>query len=131
MGILSNIISGGAGELIKSVGGVLDNLTTSKEEKLEAERKIKELVANYEMEVEKNVTSRWQSDMNSDSWLSKNVRPIVLIFLVVCTMLLIFIDAGVLKFKVKDSYVDLLQLVLITVIGAYFGGRSLEKKMKK
>ena len=65
MGILSNIISGGAGELIKSVGGVLDNLTTSKEEKLEAERKIKELVANYEMEVEKNVTSRWQSDMNS------------------------------------------------------------------
>ena len=131
MGILSNIISGGAGELIKSVGGVLDNLTTSKEEKLEAERKIKELVANYEMEVEKNVTSRWQSDMNSDSWLSKNVRPIVLIFLVVCTMLLIFIDAGVLKFNVKDSYVDLLQLVLITVIGAYFGGRSLEKKMKK
>ena len=131
MGILSNIISGGAGELIKGVGGVLDNLTTSKEEKLEAERKIKELVANYEMEVEKNVTSRWQSDMNSDSWLSKNVRPIVLIFLVVCTMLLIFIDAGVLKFNVKDSYVDLLQLVLITVIGAYFGGRSLEKKMKK
>ena len=127
MGILSNIISGGAGELIKGVGGVLDNLTTSKEEKLEAERKIKELVANYEMEVEKNVTSRWQSDMNSDSWLSKNVRPIVLIFLVVCTMLLIFIDAGVLKFNVKDSYVDLLQLVLITVIGAYFGGRSLEK----
>jgi|TARA_R110002072_G_scaffold8720_6_gene43685 hypothetical protein len=130
MGILSNIISGGAGELIKGVGGVLDNLTTSKEEKLEAERKIKELVANYEMEVEKNVTSRWQSDMNSDSWLSKNVRPMVLIFLVVCTMLLIFIDAGVLKFNVKDSYVDLLQLVLITVIGAYFGGRSLEKRKK-
>ncbi len=130
MGILSNIISGGAGELIKGIGGVVDNLHTSNEEKLEAERKIKELVANYEMEVEKNVTARWQSDMNSDSWLSKNVRPLVLIFLVVCTMLLIFIDAGVLKFNVKDSYVDLLQLVLITVIGAYFGGRSLEKRKK-
>jgi hypothetical protein len=130
MSILSNIISGGAGELIKGIGGVVDNLHTSGEEKLEAERKIKELVANYEMEVEKNVTARWQSDMNSDSWLSKNVRPLVLIFLVVCTMLLIFIDAGAIKFDVKDSYVDLLQLVLITVIGAYFGGRSLEKRKK-
>ena len=80
--------------------------------------------------MEKNVTSRWTADMNSDSWLSKNVRPLVLIFLVVCTMLLIFIDAGKLNFNVKDSYVDLLQLVLITVIGAYFGGRSLEKVKK-
>ena len=130
MGILSNIISSGAGELVKSVGGVIDNLHTSKEEKLEAEQKIKELIANYEMEIEKNVTARWQSDMNSDSWLSKNVRPMVLIFLVVCTMLLIFIDADAIKFEVKDSYVDLLQLVLITVIGAYFGGRSFEKRKK-
>ena len=130
MSILSNIIKGGAGELIKSVGGVIDSLHTSKEEKLAAELKIKELIAQYEMEVEKNVTARWQADMNSDSWLSKNVRPLVLIFLVVCTMLLIFIDAGAIKFNVKDSYVDLLQLVLITVIGAYFGGRSLEKVKK-
>ncbi len=130
MSILSNIIKGGAGELIKSVGGVIDSLHTSKEEKLAAELKIKELIAKYEMEVEKNVTARWQADMNSDSWLSKNVRPLVLIFLVVCTMLLIFIDAGAIKFNVKDSYVDLLQLVLITVIGAYFGGRSLEKVKK-
>ena len=130
MSILGNIIKGGAGELIKSVGGVIDNLHTSKEEKLAAELKIKELIAKYEMEVEKNVTARWQADMNSDSWLSKNVRPLVLIFLVVCTMLLIFIDAGAIKFNVKDSYVDLLQLVLITVIGAYFGGRSFEKIKK-
>ena len=130
MSILGNIIKGGAGELIKSVGGVIDSLHTSKEEKLAAELKIKELIAKYEMEVEKNVTARWQADMNSDSWLSKNVRPLVLIFLVVCTMLLIFLDAGAIKFNVKDSYVDLLQLVLITVIGAYFGGRSFEKRKK-
>ena len=125
-----NIFTAGAGKLVESVGGVLDNLTTSKAEKLEAERKIKEIIASYETEMEKNVTSRWQSDMNSDSWLSKNVRPVVLLFLVVCTMLLIFIDAGKLNFNVKDSYVDLLQLVLITVIGAYFGGRSFEKRKK-
>ena len=128
--MLSKLFSGGATELIKGVGGVIDNLHTSGEEKLEAERKIKELVANYEIEMEKNITSRWEADLKSDSWLSKNVRPMVLIFLIVCTMLLIFIDAGALNFEVKSSWVDLLQLVLITVIGAYFGGRSLEKVKK-
>ena len=128
--MLGNLLSGGAAELVKGVGGVIDNLHTSKEEKLEAERKIKELMANYEIEMEKNITSRWEADLKSDSWLSKNVRPMVLIFLIVCTMLLIFIDAGALNFEVKSSWVDLLQLVLITVIGAYFGGRSLEKVKK-
>lgn len=129
--MLGKLFSGGAADLIKGVGGVLDNLTTSTDEKLAAEAKIKKIIANYEIEMEKNVTSRWQSDMNSDSWLSKNVRPLVLIFLVVCTMLLIFIDAGQLNFNVKDSYVDLLQLTLITVIGAYFGGRSFEKEKSR
>jgi|TARA_R100001510_G_C7653684_1_gene212040 hypothetical protein len=128
--MLGKIFSGGAVDLVKGVGSVIDNLHTSDEEKLAAEQKIKELVANYQVEMEKNITSRWQADMKSDSWLSKNVRPLVLIFLVVCTMLLIFIDAGQLKFNVKDSYIDLLQLTLITVIGAYFGGRSFEKIKK-
>ena len=130
MSILGKIFSSGASDLVNSVGGVIDNLHTSKEEKLEAERKIKEIIANHEIEMEKNITSRWEADLKSDSWLSKNVRPMVLIFLIVCTMLLIFIDAGALKFEVKSSWVDLLQLVLITVIGAYFGGRSLEKVKK-
>ena len=130
MNVLSKIFSNGAAELVKGVGGVLDNLITSKDEKLEAEHKVKELVANYEIEMEKNITSRWEADAGSDSWLAKNVRPMVLIFLIACTMLLIFIDAGAINFNVKDSYVDLLQLVLTTVIGAYFGGRSLEKIKK-
>ena len=128
--MLGKLLSGGAADLVKNIGGVVDNLHTSKEEKLEAERKIKELIANYEVEMEKNITSRWEADLKSDSWLSKNVRPLVLIFLIICTMLLIFIDAGTIKFEVKSSWVDLLQLVLITVIGAYFGGRSFEKVKK-
>ena len=128
--MLNKIFSAGAGELIKNVGGVIDNLHTSKEEKLEAERKIKDMIMSYEAEMQKQVTERWKLDMNSDSWLSKNIRPLVLVFLVVSTVLLVFIDAGFIKFDVKDSYVDLLQLVLITVIGAYFGGRSLEKVKK-
>ena len=128
--MLGNLLSGGGADLVKNVGGVIDDLHTSEEERLEAERKIKEIIANYEVEMEKNITSRWEADLKSDSWLSKNVRPLVLIFLIVCTMLLIFIDAGALNFEVKSSWVDLLQLVLITVIGAYFGGRSLEKVKK-
>ena len=128
--MLSKIFSGGAAELIKGVGGVIDNLHTSAEEKLAAEQKIKDLVMGYEAEMQKQVTERWKMDMQSDSWLSKNIRPLVLIFLVVSTVLLVFIDAGVIAFEVKASWVDLLQLVLITVIGAYFGGRSLEKVKK-
>jgi hypothetical protein len=130
MSILTQIFSAGAGELVKSVGGVIDNLHTSKEEKLEAEQKIKELVASYEVQMEKEISSRWNADMKSDSWLSKNVRPLVLIFLVVSTVLMIFIDAGTINFVVEPKWTDLLQLVLITVIGAYFGGRSLEKTKK-
>ena len=130
MSILTSLFSGGAADLVKGVGGVIDNLHTSKEEKLAAEQKIKELVSSYETQMEANITDRWKADMNSDSWLSKNVRPLVLIFLVVCTVLMIFIDAGTINFTVEEKWTDLLQLVLITVIGAYFGGRSFEKRKK-
>ena len=131
MSILGKMFSGGAADLINSVGDVVDNLHTSKEEKLAAQHKIKKLVANYEVEMEKNITDRWKADMNSDSWLSKNVRPMILIFLVVSTVLMIFIDAGTIQFTVEQKWTDLLQLVLITVIGAYFGGRSVEKVKNK
>ena len=130
MSILGTIFSGGAKDLVKGVGGVIDDLHTSKEEKLEAEQKIKELVASYQSTLEKEISTRWDADMKSDSWLSKNVRPLVLIFLVISTVLLIFIDAGIINFVVEAKWTDLLQLVLITVIGAYFGGRSLEKVKK-
>lgn len=131
MSILKKVFSGGAKELVDSVGGVLDNLTTSKEEKLEAQRKMQELISDYETKMEANITDRWKADMNSDSWLSKNVRPLVLVFLVVSTVLMIFIDAGTIAFEVEQKWTDLLQLVLITVIGAYFGGRTMEKRVKK
>jgi len=127
MSILGTIFSGGAKELVEGVGGVIDDLHTSKEEKLEAERKIKELVVSYQTSLEKEISTRWEADMKSDSWLAKNIRPMTLAFLVVSTVLMIFIDAGTINFTVEAKWTDLLQLVLITVIGAYFGGRSLEK----
>ena len=131
MGILKKIFSSAAGDLVNSVGGVIDDLVTTDDERLAAKAKLKKIVLEHEAKMEQNITDRWTADMNSDSWLSKNVRPLVLIFLIVCTMLLIFIDAGTLSFEVEDKWTDLLQLVLITVIGAYFGGRSIEKYNKK
>ena len=131
MGVLNKLFSGGASKLVESVGGVLDNVITTKDEKLEAKRLLKQVILKHEAEMEKNITDRWSADMNSDSWLSKNVRPLVLIFLVVCTVLMIFIDAGTIAFEVEEKWTDLLQLVLITVIGAYFGGRTMEKRKKK
>ena len=131
MNVLNKLFSGGASKLVESVGGVLDNVITTDEEKQEAKRKLKEVILSHEAEMERNITDRWSADMNSDSWLSKNVRPLVLIFLVVSTVLMIFIDAGAISFTVEEKWTDLLQLVLITVIGAYFGGRSFEKRNKK
>tara|TARA_R100000541_G_scaffold57733_1_gene68119 strand:+ start:339 stop:731 length:393 start_codon:yes stop_codon:yes gene_type:complete len=130
MNILSKIFSAGATELVKGVGEIVDDLHTSGEEKLEAEQKIKELISNYEVELEKEITSRWESDMKSDSWLSKNVRPLTLMFLVVSTVLMVFVDAGTISFVVDEDWKDLLKMVLITCIGAYFGGRSYEKIKK-
>ena len=128
MSIWNKLFSTGATSLVDSIGTVLDDVITSKEEKLAAELKIKELVARYEGDIERNITERWQSDMNSDSWLSKHVRPLMLVFLVVSTLIIVAIDSGSIVFSVKAEWIDLLQIVLITVIGAYFGGRTLEKR---
>ena len=128
MSIWNKLFSTGAAKLVDSVGNALDELITSDDEKLAAELKIKELIARYEADIERNITDRWQSDMASDSWLSKHVRPMMLVFLVVTTVVMVFIDSGSINFVVEDKWVDLLQIVLITVIGAYFGGRTLEKR---
>tara|TARA_Y100001973_G_C5093772_1_gene278919 strand:- start:432 stop:815 length:384 start_codon:yes stop_codon:yes gene_type:complete len=121
--MLKGVIKG----LIGNAGEILDTVITTDEERLEAKRKLKELILSHEAQMEQNITDRWKSDMASDSWLSKNVRPLMLIFVMVCTMLLIFIDAGFIAFKVEEKWTDLLTMVLITIVGSYFGGRSLEK----
>ena len=127
MGIWGKIFSTGATELVKEVGGVIDDLTTTTEEKLVLKQKLEQMIFDFEAKMQEEVSERWKADMNSDSWLSKNIRPLTLAFLVIATILLIFIDAGYIQFTVETKWADLLQLVLITVIGAYFGGRSYEK----
>lgn len=128
--ILSKLFGATGSNIAEKISGIIDKHTFSKVEKAEFEKEMEEIWIKAEADIQKNVTDRWKTDMNSDSWLSKNVRPLVLIFLVVSTVLMVFIDAGVISFEVKANWIDLLQLVLITVIGAYFGGRSAEKFKK-
>ena len=118
-------------DVADKLGGLVDRFVRTKDEKAEFEKDMENIFIQAEADMQKNVTERWRTDMQSDSWLSKNVRPMVLIFLIVNTMLLIFIDAGFINFKVEGNWVDLLQLILLTVITAYFGGRTWEKTRKK
>ena len=124
------MIKGFIKSLVGDASTIIDEVVTSKEEKMALKNAMKKMLLESEVELQKNVTERWKADMQSDSWLSKNVRPLTLAFLLVSTVLLIFIDAGFIDFEVKNSWVDLLQLVMISVVGAYFGGRSLEKIKK-
>tara|TARA_R110002049_G_scaffold150789_1_gene313980 strand:+ start:660 stop:1055 length:396 start_codon:yes stop_codon:yes gene_type:complete len=128
--ILSKIFGGAAGNVAEKISNIIAKHTFSKEDQARFENEMAKVFLEAESEMQQNVTERWKTDMSSDSWLSKNVRPLVLIFLVVSTVLMVFIDAGIISFNVKDSWIDLLKLILITVIGAYFGGRSYEKIKK-
>lgn len=73
------------------------------------------------------VSKRWSADMSSDSWLSKNTRPLTLIFLTISLVILITLESSNIQFDVDNSWVDLLKSLLITVYVAYFGSRGAEK----
>jgi hypothetical protein len=124
---LIQLITGG---LIKDVGKVIDNLTTTDEERLAAKLKIEELLEQADKDAQDQVTARWESDMNSDSFLSKNIRPMVLIYLTVVFTILSFFDGNVGEFKIAEQYIPIFQSLLITVYGAYFVGRTWEKSKK-
>lgn len=130
MGIVDNfnkIISGGTTDIIKGVGNVIDNLHTSQEEKLEAEFKIRELISNHMLKMQSNVTSRWTSDNNSGSFLSKNVRPFICFFIVFMFVVISVCDGNIGNFKISPVYIPVYNSILLVVIGAYFGARSYEK----
>ena len=118
------------GSVIKEVGEVLDNLATTKEEKLEAQRLITEILEKADKEAQEQVTARWQADMASDSKLSKNIRPMVLIYLTVIFTACAFFHGNIGEFKISEEYIPIFQTLLVTVYGAYFVGRSWEKTKK-
>tara|TARA_R110001606_G_scaffold5663_2_gene25843 strand:+ start:1096 stop:1494 length:399 start_codon:yes stop_codon:yes gene_type:complete len=124
---LNKIFQWLTGGIIKEVGNVIDKLTTTKEEKLEAQRLIQEILEKADSDAQAQVTDRWKADMASDSFLSKNIRPLVLIFLTAVFTILSFFDGNIGEFAVAEQYVPIFQSLLITVYGAYFVGRTWEK----
>lgn len=121
-------ISGG---LIKDIGKIIDNLTTTDEERLEAKRMVQELLEKADKDAQEQVTERWKFDMQSDSFLSKNIRPMVLIFLTTMFTLFAFTDGNIADFTIQEEYIPIFQSLLITVYGAYFVGRTWEKFKNK
>ena len=110
---------------------MFDFQVNSEISKAEFEKEMTQIFIEAESQMQKNVTERWKADLEHGNWLTRSVRPLVLIFLIVATVLMVFIDSGSLVFNVEEKWTDLLQIILITVIGSYFGGRSIEKIRKK
>ncbi len=127
---MKKILSLLTGGLIKDVGNVIDKLTTTDEERLAAKQKIQELLEKADQDAQTQITERWKVDMQSDSFLSKNIRPLVLIYLTIIFTVLSFFDGNIGGFQVAEEYIPIFQSLLITVYGAYFVGRTWEKSKK-
>ena len=128
---MSKLLSFLGGNVVEKVGNVIDNLTTSDEERLAAKKAIEEVMMEAESRAQEQVTRRWEADMKSDNWLSKNIRPLICIFLTAIFVVLSVFDGNIGDFVIQESYISIYQTLLITVYGAYFAGRSIEKIRKK
>ena len=125
--ILAKLFGGVGANIAEKISGIIDKHTFSKVEKAQFEKEMNQIFLDAEASIQESVTERWKTDLKSDSYLSKNVRPLVLIFLIVSTVLMVFIDAGAINFNVDSEWKELLKLLLTTTVAAYFGGRSYEK----
>jgi hypothetical protein len=129
MAILKKLFNSGAKDLIDSVGNAIDKIHTSAEEKELIKNEINKKILDYEQNIQKEVTKRWEADMQGN-WLSKSIRPLSLAFLLFVLSVFTLIDFSFIDLEIKDSWIDLWQLLAITAFGAYFGGRSYEKIKK-
>jgi hypothetical protein len=118
------------GGVIKEIGNAIDKLTTTEEEKLIIKKQVQEILEQADTNAQIQVTDRWKADMASDSWLAKNIRPLVLVFLTFIFSLLAFTDGNIGEFKIAKEYIPIFQTLLVTVYGAYFVGRTWEKANK-
>jgi hypothetical protein len=120
------------GDVLPNQGtlGVVKNLISSdnKIKAIDKEQAMK--LIEQDIAEMKEVSSRWRSDMKSDSWLSKNTRPLALIFLTSSAIFMMAIDSFHLQFDVDESWINLLKTLLVTVYVAYFGSRGAEKITK-
>ena len=118
------------GTLINDIGKVVDNLHTSEEERLEAKQKLSELIKQADEKAQNEVTTRWEYDTKNGNFLTRSIRPLVLIFLTAMFTLLAFTDGNIGGFKIQEEYIPIFQTLLVTVYGAYFVGRTYEKTKK-
>ena len=118
------------GDFMNSVSNIVDNVVTTDEERMQLKANLKEIIAKAEANAQEQITRRWESD-NKAGWLPANIRPLTLAFLIVSTVLLVFIDSGAINFNVAERWVSLLEITLLTTVGAYFGSRGFEKIKKK
>ena len=131
MVILKKLFNSGAKELVDSVGNAIDKIHTSAEEKELIKSEIEKHIFNYEEKIQQEVTKRWESDNEGDNVLAKSVRPLSLLFLLFVLTIFTLVDFSYINLEIKDSWIDLWQLLAITAFGAYFGGRSYEKIKRK
>ncbi len=127
-----NWLTGGASDVIDSVGKIIDDVSTTDEEKLTLKNKLQDSINSFILSVmdkqsqyDKELTERLKADMNSDSWLSKNIRPLTLVFIL--TMYSVLSIASGADFTVNESYVKLLGEWGMLIMSFYFGGRTVEK----
>ena len=126
MDILSGLFSG----LFKSAEGILDTTITNKEELQQVKNELEKIVNEAEKNASNQVTDRWKSDNLSDNKLSKNIRPMSLIFVTIVFVIISFMDGNVGEFKLNESYIPVYQTLLLSIYGAYFVGRTITKIKK-
>lgn len=126
MDLLSGLFSG----LFKSAEGILDTTITNKEELQQVKNELEKIVNEAEKNASNQVTERWKSDNLSDNKLSKNIRPLSLIFVTVVFVIISFMDGNVGDFKLNKSYIPVYQTLLLSIYGAYFVGRTITKIKK-
>ena len=124
---MKKIIQWLSGGVIKEIGNVIDKLTTTEEERLEVKKQIQQILEDADTKAQLEVSKRWEADMKSDSFLSKNIRPMILIYLTVIFTSLAFFDGNIGEFGLAKEYIPIFQTLLVTVYGAYFVGRTWEK----
>lgn len=128
--ILAKLFGGAGGSIAEKISGIIDKHTFSKVEKAEFEKEMEEIFIKAELDLEKEITSRHAADMNSDSWLSKNIRPLLTIFSLVLYTLFAITDGNIGEFNIANQYVDLLGQIVIMSLGFYFTSRGIEKTAK-
>jgi len=128
--ILAKLFGGAGGSIAEKISGIIDKHTFSKVEKAQFEKEMEEIFIKAELDLEREITNRHANDMASDSWLSKNIRPMLTIFSLVLYTLFALIDGNIGEFNIANQYVDLLGQIVIMSLGFYFTSRGIEKTAK-